>query len=261
MKNYCEVKMTKTDLLFKRLDEIAQSLKNSGAGLALIGLGSVGIETDRIDEYSDLDFFAVVKDGYKGRFIEDLSWLSSICEVAYNFRNTRDGHKLLFKDGVFCEFAVFELNELSNIPYSEGRIIWKEDYIDENIKTPVKTYPQKNISDSNWLIGEALTNLYVGLCRERRGEKLSAFQFIQNYAVAKVVELCETIEPEISFFKDGFVLERRFEKRFPETSQYLSSFIQGYDKNKESALFILNYLDLNFKVNNAMKELITKLCE
>ncbi len=252
--------MIKTDLLLKRLDEIAQSLKNSGYGLALIGLGSVGAEINRIDEYSDLDFFAIVKKGFKSRFIENLDWLSSICKVAYSFQNTRDGHKLLFDDGIFCEFAVFELDELSAIPYSEGRIIWKEDYIDEKIKCPVKSYPEKHISDPNWLIGEALTNLYVGLCRENRGEKLSAFKFIQNYAVDKVIELCEIIEKETPFFKDGFVRERRFEKGFPETSKFFPKFIQGYDKNKESATAILKFLCSNFSVNDSMRTVIEKLC-
>ena len=37
-----------------------------------------------------------------------------------------DGHKVLFEDDVFCEFAVFEAHELVNIPFAEGKIIWKE---------------------------------------------------------------------------------------------------------------------------------------
>jgi hypothetical protein len=36
-----------------------------GDAIALIGVGSVGRELDRIDEYSDLDFFVVVDDGAK----------------------------------------------------------------------------------------------------------------------------------------------------------------------------------------------------
>ncbi len=52
-----------TQSLLKRLDEIGLSLERSGHGLALLGLGSVGLELDRIDAYSDLDFFAIVEAG------------------------------------------------------------------------------------------------------------------------------------------------------------------------------------------------------
>jgi lincosamide nucleotidyltransferase B/F len=111
--------------LLTRLDEIGRSLERSGHGLALIGLGSVGLELDRIDAYSDLDFFVIVEDGYKQAYIDSLGWLSDIHPVAYLFRNTVDGYKLLFADGIFCEFAVFELGELQNIPFAPGRIVWK----------------------------------------------------------------------------------------------------------------------------------------
>jgi hypothetical protein len=107
--------------LLTRLDEIGQSLAQSGHGLALIGLGSVGTELARIDAYSDLDFFAIVETGYKTQYIEDLSWLSRLCPIAYSFRNTVDGYKLLYTDGIFCEFAVFEPAELSHIPFAAGR--------------------------------------------------------------------------------------------------------------------------------------------
>ena len=40
-------------------------------------------------------------------------------------------------------------------------------------------------------LGEALTNLYVGMAREKRGEKLSAMRFIQGYAVDRLLELAE----------------------------------------------------------------------
>lgn len=41
--------------LLARLDEIGRSLIQSGHAIALIGLGSVGEELHRLDEYSDLD--------------------------------------------------------------------------------------------------------------------------------------------------------------------------------------------------------------
>lgn len=54
--------MSKKEALIKRLEEIGASLKNSGNALALLALGSCGLEQDRLDTYSDLDFFVIVKD-------------------------------------------------------------------------------------------------------------------------------------------------------------------------------------------------------
>src|SRR5690349_11538962 len=111
--------------LLLRLDAIGASLKASGNALALLGLGSVGTETARLDAYSDLDFFAIVREGFKAQYIDNLDWLSSINPIAYAFRNTVDGYKLLFEDSIFCEFAVFEPPEMAHIPFSAGRIVWK----------------------------------------------------------------------------------------------------------------------------------------
>src|SRR5512145_3267505 len=99
--------MPPKQFLLARLDQIGAALAASGHALALIGLGSVGEELDRLDDYSDLDFFAIVETGHKRRYIDDLDWLSSIAPIAYRFLNSPDGYKLLFTDGIFCEFAVF----------------------------------------------------------------------------------------------------------------------------------------------------------
>src|SRR5947209_255836 len=99
--------------LLGRLDAIAASLARREHTLALIGLGSVGDQLDRLDAYSDLDFFAIVEHGYKAAFIEDLTWLQETAPIAFSFQNTRDGHKVLFEDGIYAEFAVFDPGELS----------------------------------------------------------------------------------------------------------------------------------------------------
>jgi hypothetical protein len=43
------------------LNAVGSSLTRSNKAIALIGLGSVGVEADRLDDYSDLDFFGVVE--------------------------------------------------------------------------------------------------------------------------------------------------------------------------------------------------------
>ncbi len=246
--------------LLARLDEIGLSLERSGHALALIGLGSVGTELERLDRYSDLDFFAIVEEGYKSRYITDLDWLSSICPVAYHFRNSADGYKLLFEDGIFCEFAVFEQAELATIPFASGRIVWKQPHVPASLGQPERMPAPASRPDSEWLLGEALTNLYVGLGRFRRGEKLSAARFIQSYAVDKVVELAAAIEQEAAGRKDPFGNERRFEQRFPFVATALPRFMLGYERSDESAQAILAFLESHFVVNPAIANAIRRLC-
>lgn len=246
--------------LLRRLDEIGVSLSKKETALALIGLGSVGEELDRLDEYSDLDFFAIVRNGTKAPYLEDLDWLTEITPIAYQFMNTADGYKLLYEDGVFCEFAVFEEKELESAAFSPGRIIWKAEGVDENIRISKKKPADKAPSSTEWLIGEALTNLYVGLSREKRGEKLSALRFIQSFAVDRCLELIAELTRPKRADKDDFNIERRYEEQYPDFAQYLPEFMQGYERNIASAQAILAFLDEHFELNTAMKKEILKLC-
>jgi lincosamide nucleotidyltransferase B/F len=254
-----ELAMDRKQILIARLDDIGRSLQKAGHALALIGLGSVGNALERLDEYSDLDFFAIVEEGSKQKFIQNLDWLSSVCPVAYHFQNTPDGHKLLFADGVFCEFAVFEAAELRGIPFARGRIIWKQPQVDDSICMPARP-SSAAMRDKDWLLGEALTNLYVGLCRFHRGEKLSAAHLIQHYAVDRVVELAELVEKEAPIGRDDFAQDRRFELRFPEVARELPRFMQGYERSCPSARAILDFLEKRFSVNAAMAQAIRDLC-
>ncbi|MBA3872617.1 MAG: hypothetical protein H0X30_26065 [Anaerolineae bacterium] len=245
--------------LLERLNTIGASLQASENALALLGLGSVGTETARLDAYSDLDFFAIVQTGFKARYIDNLDWLSNVQPIAYAFRNTVDGYKMLFDDGIFCEFAVFEPQEMANIPFSAGRIVWKMTDFDESICNPRET-PPASPQTAAFHLGEALTNLYVGMGRYRRGEKLSAARFIQSYAVDHVVQLAAQIESAQPALVDQYNLERRFEQRFPNMAAYLPIFVQGYDHSTESALAILTFLEANFEVNAAIAAQIRELC-
>lgn len=248
--------MDKIGLLKKRIEEIGTSLEKSEHAQALLALGSCGMEQERMDQYSDLDFFVIVQDGYKQRYIEKLDWLDNIDPVVFKFQNTTDGYKLMFEDDVFCEFAVFEVYELKNIPYAKGRIVWKKEDFDESICEPVKVIlPEQKKVDISWLIGEALTNLYIGLGRYKRGEKLSAFYFVQNYAAGRIIDIISLQEETECHFTDVFDPSRRFEQRY-SIADLLSSFMQGYDKTPESAGAILEYLDCHFEINNSMKEKI-----
>ena len=255
------------DRLLNRLDDIGRSLEGRESALALLALGSVGTELDRIDAYSDLDFFVIVADGSKQAYLDDLSWISSVHPVDYCFLNTSDGYKLLFDDGIYAEFAVFTLEELGQLSFPEGRIVWKRAGVDDAIRFPrmgagTGEHPAREKHSLEWVIGEAVTNLYVGLGRYRRGEYISAFRLVQGYAVDRVIELASYLTPDEAIGEvqeDAFAPERRFEQRFPGLAGELPHFMQGYERSAESAASILAFLERHWQVNPAIAQAIRAL--
>jgi hypothetical protein len=246
--------------LLARLEAIARSLEATGHGLALIGLGSVGRETARLDEWSDLDFFAIVEPGHKAQLLDDLGWLAAAGPLVWHFRNTVDGHKLLYADGVFCECAVFEPQELAGIPYAPGRIVWKRQGMPEAWATPLRGPVARSQPDAHWLLGEVLGNLHVGLSRWQRGERLSALRLIQGHAVDRVLELAPLIEQEApGVLRDPYSTERRFEQRFPTIAQALPGFLPGLAQSPAAALAILAFLEQHMAVSPAMAGAIRAL--
>lgn len=249
--------MEKKDLLIKRLESIAESIQETHMGLALLALGSCGLERDRLDDFSDLDFFVIVEDGCKQDFIKNLNWLSNIHKIAFSYQNTVDGHKVMFEDGIFCEFAIFEQDELEHIPFSEGKMIWKKDGFDETICLPLNIKEHKQNLD--WYLGEILTTLCTGLGRYHRGEKLSAFFLIQNRCIEKLITLTHLTKPvSDGLTVDPFNLSRRFEQKHPDFGD-LSSLILGYDQTLQSAQNILEYLRQNYDINPFMSGYISHL--
>ncbi len=250
---------TRPQQLLQRLDDIGRSIAATHKALALIGLGSVGVELDRLDDYSDLDFFVVVKDGYKPEFIANLDWLSRVRPISFAFKNTPDGYKVLFDDDLYAEFAVFELHELEQATYTPGRIVWREASFDEQWRIPQKQPVPWKPESREWLIGEIVTCLYVGVCRLRRGEQLSAWRFVQVHALTLLLELIEYDQADSTH--DIFSKDRRFEQRHPEWPAHLRQFLQGYDRVAESAQEMLLYLDEHYEVPSDLGRLIRALSQ
>ncbi|MFT4143619.1 MAG: hypothetical protein QM644_04110 [Mobilitalea sp.] len=251
--------MTKIELLKTRLMEIASSIQKSGHAQALLALGSCGGDQEKMDDQSDLDFFVIAEPGYKMRYIDNLDWLNAISPAGFYFRNTVDGYKYFYKDGVYCEFAVFEESELKNMDLSNGSIVWKDDCFDESqVHFNCSIQPVKG-AEQDWMLGELLTNLYVGLCRFRRGEKLSAYKFVQNYAVDQLLQILRTQNPQSYNQADRFDPARRIEATNIIDEDQLAAFIQGYDRTPQSALEILRFVEAKYDVNEFIKLKIEEL--
>lgn len=166
--------------LLQRLDEMALRLQSDPSALALLALGSVGRDVHRLDEHSDLDFFVITDD--KRRLLEDVSWLGSPIEWLH--RNTRDGYKALVA-GIYHEFAVLTPEELPGIPFAPGRVVWARPAFDVSLLTPAMSPPPS----AQWLVDEVLSNLYVGLHRWLRGERLAAMQIVQGEALTNALRI------------------------------------------------------------------------
>jgi lincosamide nucleotidyltransferase B/F len=235
---------TTTKVLKERLASLARELSTHADALALLALGSVGRETERMDVWSDLDFFVLVRDGTKRVFVENIAWLAAAHPLAWHFQNTVDGHKALMTDGVFCEFAIFEIHELASIPYSPGRFVWRRSEVDESLASPKLALPARR--DPAWLVGEALSNLIVGLQRHARGERLAAMRMVQVYALDRVLEFLErqqSTSEEPLAARDVFNVDRRVELRIPQATRALPRWAGGYEETVSAALALLAALD------------------
>lgn len=244
---------TTPQILTDRLVSLAQVLESRHDALALLTLGSVGLETGRLDAWSDLDFFVLVADGAKARYLNHLDWLAAAHPLAWHFQNTVDGHKALMQDGVFCEFAVFEVHELSRIPYAPGRFVWRRSFIEEALASPRQTLPSRH--DAAWLLGEALSNLIVGLQRHARGERLAAMRLVQVYALDRVLELLEQQQPwpaDVRSARDPFNVERRIEARSAALAASLPVWAGGYAQTVPAALSLLATLQTHARVPEAV---------
>ena len=215
----------------KRFNEIIKLNQHKEELLAFIGLGSMH-DLSRLDLYSDIDFFIMVQSQHdKKRYMEDISWLD-VHPIIFSYIETRDGLKVIYEDGILLEFAVFTMDELKHIPFQEGTMYYKKPFIDEHdLKPQVKSF---HPFDLNKTISNCLSNLYVGLLREHRGEHVAAFLMIQVYATSHLLKILDQNQD------DPFVVERRIEQRLDLDYQAL---YPGVQHNQNAVSKILDYLE------------------
>jgi hypothetical protein len=247
--------------LLDRLDRLGTELHRRGDALALLGLGSVGLDTHRLDEHSDADFFVVVQDeAARERYLRAIDWLEALAPVAYSFENTPDGRKVLFADGLFAEYAVFTLEGLRTAAYPPARLVWRRDDAPEGLEAPAVPLPPAATTAAHQ-VGEALTNLWVGLHRDLRGERLSATRFVQGHAVDRLVSLLGLLHPGGPGQQDPYAVERGVERRFGPDLLPLPDLAPGYDHNDRAALAILGCLERWGSVDAEMARQVRDLAE
>ncbi len=250
--------MVELPVTLRRLDHLAEHLSRDAGVQAVLGLGSAGVETSRFDEHSDIDFFLVVDDAKtKSRYLADPAWLGGFGgQVAYSFVNDRNGRKALFDDGLFVEYAIFTPSELARLPIQGARVVWSRPPF---ALPPTNRPPAASIDTVEFHVNEALTNLYVGLHRHRRGENLTAMRFIQVYAVDHVLALVRLSPTTVLHQPDPFEATRRIESAQSAAALPLADMVPGYAHNVEAARRTLAWLTESYETHPAMVAAIRQL--
>ncbi|MFC0007736.1 hypothetical protein [Micromonospora siamensis] len=246
--------------MLRRLDDLATHLATRPDVIALLGLGSAGAEHDRLDDHSDLDFFLIVDDGAVAGYVDDVSWLAAPHPVAWSFANERNGRKALYADGVFVEYAIFTVAQLARLPFTGARVVWQRADAPAGLAdrpAPPAPTPYDTVE---FHLNEALTNLYVGLHRELRGERLTACRFIQSYALDRVISLLR-LTTDAAHRRDPFDPSRRVEQAWPAQVLPLAAMVPGYEGNREAARTTLDWLAARFPVDPVLDDVIRGLLE
>lgn len=245
--------------MLDRLEDLAACLASRGDVVGLLGVGSAGTEHDRMDEHSDLDFFVVVDEPAKPAYLASIDWLEAPQPVAYSFVNSVDGRKALYADGIFVEYAVFTLAELPHIPFHGARVVWRRADAPADLATCAPPVPQNPLHSVEFHLGEALTNLYVGLHRELRGERLVASRFIQSLAVDRAISLLDLTAPSPTRRRDPFEPSRRVEQAYAPDVLPLARMAPGYEHNLAAAATTLAWLRERFACDPAITDAVLAL--
>ncbi len=143
--------------------------------------------------------------------------------------------------------------------YAAGRVVWRRDDAPDRAGEPRRAPSPASPEPIEWYVGEALTNLYVGLHRDLRGERLSGMRLIQVHAVDRLIGLLDVLGRAGAARQDPFAVERGVERRLDASVLPLHALAPGYGHNREAALAILGVLEGLVPVDARMAQAIREL--
>ena len=198
-----------------------------------------------MDQYSDIDFFLIVEDGFSFDYINNNSWFGESLPIVFSFRDTDHGNKALLANGVFLEFAIFTEAELALYGIPGLRTIWGK----PGFSLPDFSVSQPPVRELSYYVNQALSNLFVGALRLRRGERLAALTMIEHYALNNLLSAYR-VKNKLKI-EDPFNIERRAERAL---NINFVNLIQGYEKIELSLEEILKFAESNFEVNQEIAQ-------
>lgn len=196
--------------------------------LGLVLVGSTA-DTSRVDEWSDHDFFWVVKAGLGEKYRTDLSWIPDIEFAVLHPRETAHGLKVVFNDGRVLEFAVFEDAELELAALNAYAV--PVDKSNLSARCAVLAAKSAQVVAFDWAkeFELFLALILIGVGRARRGEVLIAGQFIRSYCIHNLLGLIRAAHapvPGTESKEDNLNRFRRFEQQYPSLSRRIENACQ-----------------------------------
>lgn len=183
-------------------------------------------EPQRADEWSDHDFFLVVRSGTQERFRRNLDWLPE--GIAFSSRETEHGLKAVYEDGFVLEFAVFDESEMAHAVLNHHAIALGDEQLAAVLRKVVcDPDPQDPLGVDDHL-GLFYALLLIGTGRYRRGERLVGGQFVRSHAVGHLLQAARLVLPsERREARDVLDPWRRVESEFPEFAADIDLAVTG----------------------------------
>lgn len=191
----------------------------------LVAVGSVAEQDYAPDAWSDHDFFVIVRDGEQEALRTNLSWLPDAERVAFSYRETEHGLKVLYDDGHLLEFAVFGLDELRLASVNRYRVLFDRGGIAERLAERAGETAARRVEPAR-LFGDLLTHVLVGAGRSLRGEELSGAFFVKGLAVRDLLALLAAAVPaEQRGLLDDLDAARRFDTVHPRLAAEVAALL------------------------------------
>lgn len=176
-----------------RFDRRSEQLRTAAlshpelTGLVLLG-SAAEAGRHRRDEWSDHDFFALAAPGRGAHARRDLSWLPGRAELAATAREGEIGFVAVYDDGHVFEFALAEAGELSSALVEEATVVLDADgslaeLVADATARAASASPADAVNETTLVF----VKLLIGVGRARRGEVLTAGQFVRTWAVQCLV--------------------------------------------------------------------------
>ncbi|MBU6347567.1 MAG: hypothetical protein KGQ38_03025 [Actinomycetales bacterium] len=203
-------------------NQLRDNLRKRPEVTGLVFLGS-SAKLSRVDEWSDHDFFVFTQHENCEGFRSDLSWLPDHEEISIAVRETDHGLKVVYRNGHVLEFAIFD-EVWPVLGVNDFEVAFNTSDITERL-TRAKVDSIPRLLDADRELSLFLAHLLIGVGRIRRGELLSANQFINSFCLTSTLKLIEFFcspLPGTEVTQDNQNSFRRFEIRYPEISSEIT---------------------------------------
>jgi len=204
----------------KYSESLIDSCKSNPKIIGLVLVGSTA-ETERVDEWSDHDFFVITERTDQEPLRRDLSWLPNFEEIAFWFRETEHGLKVIYNSGEVLEFAIFDCDELRRCTVNHHRLAFGNHEVQEALSTAKNRLPEVVVGDDLADFRHFLSVLVIQVGRARRGELLTAGQGIRGTAATALLKVFTRrlpFDPQL----DTLDVSRRFEFAHPEIGKAMA---------------------------------------